>query len=76
MSLCPEGDYRASLSDEDFWAHVFKTDYPDIDESDLDETSSLPMPCPVCGSIEACDYDSEGRPLIHTFPEEYWDDNR
>lgn len=22
-------------------------------------------PCPVCGSDDACGYDSEGRPLIH-----------
>ena len=70
MSLCPEGEYRDSLSDEEFWAHVFQTDYPDwtdFDESDLDDRSHLLIPCPVCHSIEACGYDSEGRPLIHAF---------
>lgn len=26
----------------------------------------VPTPCHVCGSVTACGYDSEGRPMIHT----------
>ena len=27
-------------------------------------------PCPICGSENACSYDVEGRPMIHTFGED------
>lgn len=67
--ICPEAEYRESLSDEEFWAHVFQTDYPDwsdFDGPDLDEPYRLPDPCVVCGSTTACGYDNEGRPMIHT----------
>lgn len=39
-----------------------------IVESATGEVVRLVRPdtgCPVCGSIEACAYDEEGRPLIH-----------
>lgn len=29
-----------------------------------------PPPCPVCGSLDACSYDEEGRPLIHSYYDE------
>lgn len=73
MSLCPEHDYRSSLTDNAFWAHV----YPDVvmpdpalyDEPDFDEISEtvkeLESRCTICGSYGACAYDSEGRPTIH-----------
>lgn len=37
---------------------VLEDQEPDWEPLDLD-------PCPVCGSDDACGYDSEGRPLIH-----------
>lgn len=35
---------------------------PDLDEP---PTSLDADPCPLCGEAGACDYDAEGRPLIH-----------
>lgn len=68
--LCPEGEYRDSLSDEDFWAHVFQTDYSDWTDFDNQNPNypewDLGNPCIICGSTGACGYDSEGRPLIHS----------
>lgn len=67
MSLCPEFQYRESLSDEEFWAHIFQTDYEEyIDFDDIDHSPELPNPCKVCGELTACGYDSEGRPMIHS----------
>ena len=70
--LCHEAEYRDSLSDEDFWWHVFSggDDAPNIydDEPDgyeLDEPLAKAPPCPECGGYGACAYDQEGRPLIH-----------
>lgn len=28
-------------------------------------------PCPLCGSLEACGSDDEGRPMIHVIPEDF-----
>lgn len=73
MSLCPEFEYRESLSDEDFWAHILANEWAgwaDFDESDLDNTTELPIPCSICGEITVCGYDSEGRPMIHVEPDD------
>jgi hypothetical protein len=68
MSLCPEFEYRQTLSDEDFWIHIFGEGptYNDDDRPDLDEPYTTSDPCPICYSIEACGYDNEGRPMIHS----------
>ncbi len=71
MSRCPEAEYRASLSDADFWAHVLQhdpanpetDDGPDID--DLALTTNQGTPCPECGEYVVCAYDSQGRAMTH-----------
>lgn len=68
--ICPEFEYRNTLSDEDFWAYVFpNSDFPELtdyfDGPDLDDPTVLDTPCPVCHSTTACGYDSEGRAMIH-----------
>jgi hypothetical protein len=64
-------------TDAEFWAHVFGipehggyADYappePDAQEiEELDLQARLADPCPECGQLGACAYDSEGRALIH-----------
>ena len=36
MSLCPEHDMRAAMTDDEFWDHVYRQDapdhYPDFDD--------------------------------------------
>ena len=68
MSLCPEADHRASLSDDDFWAYVFRNDQPEFDD-DVEyideELSNQFSPCSECGEMGPCGYDFEGRPLYH-----------
>jgi len=76
--LCSEADYRDSLSDEDFWAHVFHQDIPEgwdegpslLDEEDMALMSNVANPCPECGVVGACSYDAEGRALIHVTPKD------
>lgn len=72
--LCSEAEYRDTLSDEDFWAHVLGNLAPPetwdygpslIDEEDMASMSHITNPCPECGVYGACAYDSEGRALIH-----------
>ncbi len=73
--LCPEADYRASLSDGEFWDYVLNGHRPGdpVDDYDPDEDDNRPTddelvistPCPECGQVGACAYDAEGRPLIH-----------
>ena len=74
MSLCPEADYRAGLSDDDFWAYVYRWSTgegePDDVAVDLDGTTNQTEPCPVCGEFGACSYDAEGRELVHVVPPE------
>lgn len=75
MSLCPEAAYRASLTDAEFWEHVFHGDDGPDDYDPADDPylptgergeAVLATPCDVCGSfLEACGYDTEGRPFIH-----------
>jgi hypothetical protein len=74
--LCPEADFRASLSDADFWNYVLlgvrPGEEPDWDgQGSYDEPEPLDIvlnPCGVCGEWGPCDYDAEGRPLIHWQP--------
>lgn len=44
---------------------VMEQEPPDLDLASLDAP-----PCPICGSLDACSYDADGRPLIHTFTED------
>lgn len=66
--LCPEADYRDTLTDEEFWAHVYhQDDGPDMEgPEDFDLLRHFGRECEVCGEIGACGYDNEGRPMIHT----------
>lgn len=76
--LCTEADYRDSLTDQEFWAHVFPDTLPVgwddspslIDEEDIASLSHLANPCPECGQVGACSYDAEGRALIHVTQED------
>ena len=66
--LCPEFRQRAAMSDDEFWQYVYGRPNPQSDpEYDPDEEDEawLPSPCPTCGEYGACEYDSEGRALIH-----------
>lgn len=67
MSLCPEAELRAGMTDAEFWEHVLQPesvgrDY-DIDLDDIEQMQG--SPCPVCGQPGACGYDADGRPMIH-----------
>lgn len=64
-ALCPEADMRDAMSEDDFWAHVFRQPEPFDDGPELDDTTNQDKPCPLCGEQGACGYDNEGRPLIH-----------
>jgi hypothetical protein len=65
--LCAEADYRASLSEDDFWAYVLSdtAEEPQPFDEDLDATTNQNEPCPECGEYGQCGYDMEGRPMIH-----------
>lgn len=75
MSLCPEAQLRAAMTDGEFWAHVFQIDdHPEYDPDDdpnvpdlaeLEIERRLADPCPECGQLGACAYDADGRALIH-----------
>lgn len=69
LSECTEREYRNSLSEGEFWAHVFQLDYDFYEDYYLDDepptNEDYPDPCPICRSITACGFDSEGRPMIH-----------
>ncbi len=72
-SICPEHNYRESLSEEEFWSYVFQNRYADWtgpEEPDDIDDESIEDRCLVCGSTGACMYDSEGRPLIHSVEED------
>lgn len=63
---CPEGAYRASLTDDEFWEHVYPEIFGIEEQFGADEVHTLTTgPCTQCGSTSACAYDAEGRPLIH-----------
>jgi hypothetical protein len=70
--FCPEHDMRAAMTDAEFWAHVFQQPdpvgerFPDDQEiAEYELNARLAEPCPECGQLGACSYDSEGRALIH-----------
>jgi hypothetical protein len=75
--LCPEGEYRAGLSDAEFWDHVAANLLPGsvILEPGTDDDPPDPpaldvdRPCPECGERGACGYDAEGRPMVHVVVE-------
>lgn len=77
MSICPEAEYRASLSDGEFWERVFHgddgpddiLDDPYIFEAPLDVV--LLTPCELCGMLGPCSYDSEGEPYFHATPPDH-----
>ena len=79
MSLCPESEYRASLTDAEFWEHVLigpdaGRDYDPDDDPNAprpEDPELMLVPCVVCGTLyAACGYDEEGRPMVHATPEE------
>lgn len=71
--LCPEAEQRAAMPDAEFWAHV--AGEPQFDPGDLpgwepfDDGPDVPRgiepSCPECGADGACEFDAEGRALIH-----------
>lgn len=71
MSLCPEHDKRAAMTDAEFWQHVLLGDEraEDTDEPDPNEPWDTGLvtgqPCSECGESGACAYDSEGRAMVH-----------
>lgn len=63
MSLCPEHEQRAAMTDNEFWEHVYPPEpEPELDDDQPEEQAER---CPECGSTGACAYDADGRPLIH-----------
>jgi hypothetical protein len=70
--LCPEADARDAMSEVDFWDHVLvnltDAEYSPPEPPDPDEVAP-PSPCPLCGEVGACAYDTEGRALIHATDE-------
>jgi hypothetical protein len=72
VSVCPDHERRAAMSDGEFWEHVLgqRAWSPDDDpEPDVDP-QMYTEPCSECGATGACAWDSEGRPMIHTTLEE------
>lgn len=77
--LCPEGDERDAMTDDEFWARV--TAYlQGPDGEDYQPLDHLPVvrlqaePCRECGELGACSYDSEGRALIHAITDDDTED--
>jgi hypothetical protein len=64
---CLVREKRRTMSEEEFWDDVFGQPDPLDEAAELDQCFgiSAPNPCPECGSVVACGYDSEGRPMIH-----------
>lgn len=63
--LCPEAAERDALSDTEYWARVLGYG-PDVEgDEDFVATVAELTPCPECGSLVACAYDTEGRALMH-----------
>lgn len=77
MSACPEAEYRAGLSDGDFWTYALTgvrpedSAYDDPEPPEWIDMVTIDMaPCPVCGERGACAVDAEGRVLIHAVDED------
>jgi hypothetical protein len=60
------------MSDDEFWDDVFGQNdvLPEVQELDECFGIDAPAPCPECGSLVACVYDFEGRPMIHVVDDE------
>lgn len=70
LPMCAVRDRRSTMNDAEFWADVFPQPEYEPQEPDMDCFGvDSPNPCPECGSIVACGYDSEGRPMIHVVQE-------
>ncbi len=52
------------LHDDGRTCHAFPVDDYDPNAPTADEVA-ISAPCPECGQVGACAYDTEGRPLIH-----------
>lgn len=70
--LCGEADLRDSMTDDEFWEHVYSREawtandpWDDGPGDPLIIENGVTNPCPECGSLGACAYDAEGRPMIH-----------
>lgn len=81
MMLCPEGEMRAQMTDDEFWAHVYhQHEFDDPRQPDQQEVAEYELnakladPCPECGQYGACSYDQEGRALIHVINNEEGND--
>lgn len=69
---------RSTMTDGEFWEDVsntlgWNTTPEQLQEAmELDECFGIdaPSPCPECGSVVACGYDSEGRAMIHVIEED------
>lgn len=73
MSLCPEFEERARMSEADFWAYVYRdhmAQEPDDLDGDDTPTTYQTDPCPECGERGPCGYDTEGRAMVHIATEE------
>lgn len=64
---CLSRQRRQAMADDEFWADVYPHGDPMTYADELNECFGVdsPAPCPECGSIVACGYDSLGRPMIH-----------
>jgi len=70
--FCASSPEAAHLSDAEFWRRVAGQMLTDRQESDPDHDpigGYTAAPCPECGSVTACGYDAEGRPMIHATEE-------
>jgi hypothetical protein len=73
---CPEREFRITLDEGEFWDWVLNGvkpgENPEVEfedePPDPEEISTTGSPCPLCGSMGACAYDLDGRPLIHALP--------
>lgn len=78
MSLCPEREYRDSLTEPEFWDYVllglrpgeYVEPEPDADLDDPVTFTSAYDPCAECGQIGPCGYDYDGRPMVHVVESE------
>jgi hypothetical protein len=76
LVLCPEAEYRESLTDGEFWDYVLLgirpgdvLPEPDYDPEDYEVHGIIPTPCPECGVTGPCGYDPDGRAYIHVTEE-------
>lgn len=73
IPLCPEAEYRDTLTDGEFWDYVLNDVRPDdpppmepeFDAEDFEAMGTVGSPCPECGQFGACGYDADGRAYVH-----------